>query len=93
MSDPAPATMYQLADQFIALANDLARQHGIESTSAGLRYAAARYNAFEASLKGEDLAAIKQQALDWFGADYLRMLEENLDDHIQRAADQPGASL
>ncbi len=81
-TDEQMSSMYRLADEFIALANELCKKHGLDDTSAAIRYAAARYNAFEASQKAGDLATVKQKSLDWFGGEYLKMLDDNLDQHI-----------
>ncbi|WP_394131382.1 DUF3144 domain-containing protein [Shewanella maritima] len=77
-------TIYQVADQFIALANQLSQQENdLGKVGTGLRYAAARFNAFEAAVKSSDLAAEKQNALEWFSNEYKEMLNENLEDHIK----------
>ncbi|MCG9697653.1 DUF3144 domain-containing protein [Shewanella sp. Isolate11] len=76
-------TIFELADQFIALANELtAQEQDVGKVGTALRFAAARFNAFEASLKAADLAAEKQTALEWFTNEYKDMLSDNLDDHI-----------
>ncbi len=76
-------TIFELADQFIALANELAGQEqDVGKVGTAMRFAAARFNAFEAALKAADLAAEKQAALDWFTNEYKDMLNDNLDDHI-----------
>ncbi|MGL4476563.1 MAG: DUF3144 domain-containing protein [Shewanella sp.] len=77
------ASLYELADQFIALANELAQQQqDVGKVGSALRFAAARFNAFEAALKSADLAAEKDNALEWFSQDFKEMLSDNLDDHI-----------
>ncbi|MBR9726394.1 DUF3144 domain-containing protein [Shewanella intestini] len=82
-------TIYQIADQFIALANQLSQQENdIGKVGTGMRYAASRFNAFEAAIKSTDLAAEKDNALEWFSNEYKEMLDENLKDHI---AYPPGA--
>lgn len=76
-------TIFQLADQFIALANELSSQEqDVGKVGTALRFAAARFNAFEASLKSADLVAEKENALEWFSKEYRDMLNDNLDDHI-----------
>jgi len=76
-------TMYQIADQFIALANQLSQQENdIGKVGTAMRFASARYNAFEAAIKSTDLAAEKDNALEWFSNEFKAMLNENLDDHI-----------
>ncbi|GLP97266.1 DUF3144 domain-containing protein [Paraferrimonas sedimenticola] len=82
-------TMYQLADEFIALANKLSQQHkDLGKTGAALRFAAARFNAFEASVKTQELEKEKEHALEWFSNEFKQMLEVNLDDHIAMAKRQ-----
>ncbi|MEC4725014.1 DUF3144 domain-containing protein [Shewanella sp. D64] len=77
-------TIFQLADQFIALANELsATEQDVSKVGTALRFAASRFNAFEAALKSADLAAEKDNALEWFVNEYKGMLSDNLDDHIK----------
>lgn len=78
-------TMYDLADQFIALANEQAQQQGTESVGTAIRYAASRYNAFETTLAAEDLPAERDRFLVALTEDYRKMLVENLDLYIQQA--------
>tara|TARA_R110002051_G_C8597793_1_gene479913 strand:+ start:250 stop:585 length:336 start_codon:yes stop_codon:yes gene_type:complete len=76
-------TMYQIADQFIALANQLSQQENdIGKVGTAMRFASARFNAFEASIKSANLAAEKDHALAWFSDEFKAMLKENLEDHI-----------
>ncbi|MCF1429170.1 MAG: DUF3144 domain-containing protein [Shewanella sp.] len=76
-------SLYQLADQFIALANELVQEEqDLGKVGTALRFAAARFNAFEAAIKSADLANEKDNALKWFTAEYKDMLSDNLDDHI-----------
>ncbi|GLS82427.1 DUF3144 domain-containing protein [Paraferrimonas haliotis] len=86
-------TMYQLADEFIALANKLFQEEkDIGKAGAAIRFAAARFNAFEASLKAQDLSKEKEHALEWFVNEYKQMMEVNLDDHIAMAAREQEAA-
>ncbi|MCH1929764.1 DUF3144 domain-containing protein [Shewanella sp. A25] len=83
MTETSNTTIFELADQFIALANQLSQQEeDVGKVGTALRFAAARFNAFEAAIKSADLVAEKQEALNWFSAEYREMLNENLDDHI-----------
>ena len=77
---------YEIADKYIDLANELAKS--IEPTNIGtaLRYAAARYNTFEASLNTNDLAKEKDKMIDLLVDDYRKMLNANMDDYIQLIA-------
>ncbi|QSX34395.1 DUF3144 domain-containing protein [Shewanella avicenniae] len=84
MTDANKATtIFELADQFIALANELSQaEQDVGKVGTALRFAAARYNAFEAAIKSSDLANEKDSALDWFSNEYREMLQDNLEDHI-----------
>ncbi|WOT04529.1 DUF3144 domain-containing protein [Shewanella youngdeokensis] len=79
-------TIFEIADQFIALANEIAsKEQDVGKVGTGLRFAAARFNAFEASIKSSDLAAEKDNAVEWFSGEFKEMLKENIDDHINQA--------
>ena len=83
MTDTSNTTIYELADQFIALANQLSQQEAdVGKVGTALRFAAARFNAFEAAIKSADLGAEKDSALEWFSCEFKEMLSDNLDDHI-----------
>jgi hypothetical protein len=79
-------SLRSVADQFIALANELAKDGDRGTVGMAIRYAAARYNAFEASMSSYDLIRDKEKILDMFSDDYKKMLLENIDDHINRPA-------
>jgi len=83
MTDTSNTTIYELADQFIALANQLSQQEAdVGKVGTALRFAAARFNAFEAAIKSADLGAEKESALEWFSSEFKEMLSDNLDEHI-----------
>ncbi len=71
-----------MADRFIELANELTKTEPKERVGAAIMFAAARYNAFEASSKSDDLAKDKLDALNWYSKEYRRMLDANIDDLI-----------
>ena len=75
---------FALADNFINLANELAKTAGTSDTGAALRYAAARYNTFEASLSTNNLAEEQQKMVDMLCDDFRKMLDINMQDYIQR---------
>lgn len=79
-------SMYELANQFIDLANELAQQDRSGTVGTAIRYAAARYNAFEASLQSDDLAGEKEKVLEMFIEDYRNMMDTNLDQYIELAS-------
>lgn len=91
MSDDIdPKAVYAIADKFIALANELATDDDSGNVGMGIRYAAARYNAFESSLMTKDLAGDKEKMLAMFTDDFNKMMSENLDDYIRHLAEQAG---
>ncbi|HCM75798.1 MAG TPA: hypothetical protein DIS90_05425 [Cytophagales bacterium] len=71
-----------MADKFIELANEFTKTESKERVGAAIMFAAARYNAFEASSKSENLRKDKNDALDWYTREYKRMLDANMDDLI-----------
>ena len=82
--------LFDMADQFIDVANRLVEEHGQElgRVGAAIRYAAARFNAHEASYKSDDLEADKEDALSWFTEQYRKMLIDNIDEHIEMALER-----
>jgi AraC-like DNA-binding protein len=79
---------YKIADQFINLANEIAATAGSAAVGTAIRYAAARYNTFEASLGSTDLAADRDKFITMLCDDFRAMLGVNMDDYIQRLQQQ-----
>ena len=73
--------MYDYADKFINLANELSKSDNSGSVGVGLRYAAARYCAFEASLQTNNLAEDKDKHLEFFVNAFTKMLQMNLEEY------------
>lgn len=74
----------QMADSFIDRANELAESNSRENVSMALLYAASRYNAHVVSQHSEDEASYAKdipRAREFFSEQYLRMLDENLEDY------------
>lgn len=84
MADRQFASLYKTADQFIAQANTLIENTDLATIAAGLRYAAARFAAFEASLQTDDLRRDKAEALDAYLNEFRKMLDENLEQYIEQ---------
>ena len=80
--------LYNAADKFIAMANALAQNDPSGIAGTALRYAAARYSAFEASLMSQNLEADKAKMHDLFLQDFSQMMNENLDSYIRHLAAQ-----
>ena len=73
--------MYDYADKFINLANEMCKSDNSGAVGVGLRYAAARYCAFEASLQTNNLAEDKDKHLEFFVNAFTDMLRMNLEDY------------
>ena len=84
MSDLQFAPLYKIADQFISQANSLTESTDLATLAAGLRYAAARFAAFEASLQTDDLHHHKAEALEAYLNEFRTMLDVNLDQYIEQ---------
>lgn len=81
MSEPIPEdakAFFELANRFVAQANDLAGEHGRARVAAALLYAASRYGAFAWAMSGAPGRQTPEEALDIFGAQYRKMMEDNL---------------
>jgi Protein of unknown function (DUF3144) len=86
--DKQDIPFYELADQYINLANELAQSQGSANVGTALRYAAARYNCFEASMSTQDLPADADKMVEQLCADFREMLKVNMQDHIAIAAQE-----
>lgn len=75
--------MYDIADKFINLANEIVKTDTSGAVGTALRYAAARYSAFEASMRTNALAAEKENQLQLFSNDFTNMLQINIEDYIK----------
>ena len=74
------------ADAFIQLANEQTDHASVEQTGFSLLYAAARFNSFLVYTtvnSAEEMAAQRQKAIEYFSDQYVRMLTENIDDHVE----------
>ncbi len=79
---------YTCADNFINLANELTQKDNSGKVGAALRFAAARYSAFESSLIAKDMEKEKDEIKDKLLKDYTLMLEENLQSYIRHLKDK-----
>jgi len=75
--------LYTNADKFINLANILVKDDTSGMVGSGLRYASARYTAFELSISDRDLVKEKETIKEELLKDYSLMLDENLDVYIR----------
>ena len=76
---------YNRADAIIHLANDQLAGISRGKVSASCMYATARFNAWVSACghaSAEDMAAAKEETVEYFTKQYRAMLEENMDDYI-----------
>ena len=77
---------FERADAYITLANDQATDVSRGKVSASMMFATARFNAWVSASgtdSGEELASVKDEAVEYFVGEYRKMLEENLDEYIE----------
>ena len=67
--------MYDMADKFINLANEINKSDKSANVVVAIRYAAARYCAFEASMLTKNLAEDKDKQLQLYTDDLRKMLQ------------------
>jgi hypothetical protein len=69
---------FEVANRFVALANELAGEHGQPRVAAAILWAASRYGAFTWAMSGAPANQPAAEALDLFEAQYRKMMEDNL---------------
>ena len=81
---------YDRADEHIYLSNDqITEGIGKGKVSASFMYSLARFNAYVSACgfdKVEEMIESKEETIEYFAAEYKKMLEENLDDYISNFA-------
>ncbi len=85
MTQSVDMAIFDMADEFIAVANRLLEEErkDLGKISAAIRYAAARFSAHEAACRSADLAADKDKARIWYTEQFEKMVTENLDQHLE----------
>jgi hypothetical protein len=81
---------FERADAYITIANEQAANVGRGKVSASLMFATARFNAWVSASgteSSEELASVKEEALEYFLNEYRQMLEENLNEYIEHFDD------
>jgi hypothetical protein len=84
------ADFYNRADAVIHLANEQLAKIGRGKVSASCMYATARFNAWVTACgcnSAADMRAAREETIDYFTKQYRAMLEENLDDYIDKYAE------
>ncbi len=80
---------YEMADAYIALANKQSGKTDQGTVSATFLYAAARFNTFlvaQASDSAEQFSSRKEEIMEYFMAEYKKMLEEHFEDYSKNFA-------
>ena len=75
--------MFDYADKFINLANEMSQSENPGNIGVAMRYAAARYSAYEATLRTDNLAEEKDKHLQFFTNTFTEMLQSNFEDYIK----------
>ena len=86
MKSDTDKEFFERADAYITLANEQATTVSRGKVSASMMFATARFNAWVSASgteSGEELASVKDEALDYFLSEYRKMLEENLDEYVE----------
>ena len=86
MNPDTDKEFFERADAYITLANEQAANVTRGKVSASMMFATARFNAWVSASgteSGEELASVKEEAIEYFTAEYRKMLEENLGEYIE----------
>jgi hypothetical protein len=73
--------MYDNADKFIGLANEMSKTVSPGEIGIAFRYAAARYSAFEASMRTKNLTEDKDKHIEFFAKTFTEMLQMNFEEY------------
>ncbi len=77
---------YERADAHIHLSNDQISGYVAKGkVSASMMYATARFNSWVSACgwnSAEEMAAAKEETIEYFLPEYRKMLDENMDDYI-----------
>ena len=90
MKSDVDKEFFERADAYITVANEQAANVGRGKVSASMMFATARFNAWVSASGTEsrdELASVRQEALEYFVNEYRQMLEENLDEYIEHFDD------
>ena len=78
---------YERADAHIHLSNDQISEDVTKGkVSASMMYATARFNSWVSACgwnSAEEMAASKEETIEYFVTEYRKMLDENMDDYIK----------
>ena len=83
MAKPDEKMMYDYADEFINLANEIAKSDKSGRVGMAIRFAAARFSIYEVSTQTNTLAEDKDKYLQLLAEDFKKMLQFNIEDYIK----------
>ena len=90
MSSDVDKEFFERADAYITVANEQAAEVNRGKVSASMMFATARFNAWVSASgvdSGDELASVKEEAMEYFVSEYRKMLDENLDEYIEHFDD------
>ena len=77
---------YERADAHIYLSNDQISEEATKGkVSASMMYSTSRFNSWLSACgcrSAEEMAATKEETIEYFVTEYRKMLDENMDDYI-----------
>ncbi len=77
---------YERADAHIHLSNNqITEEIGKGKVSASFMYSAARFNSWVSACgfeNGQEMAESKEEIIEYFSTEYLKMFRENIEDYI-----------
>ena len=85
MAEDVDDGFYKRADAHIDLSNNQLQDAGRGKVSASMMYSLARFNAWISACElesPEQMIEAREQTVEYFTAEYRRMLEENFNDYI-----------
>ena len=81
MDQKSDKELYDNADKFIGLANEMSKTVSPGEIGIAFRYAAARYSAFEASMRTKNLTEDKDKHIEFFAKTFTEMLQMNFEEY------------
>ena len=81
MGQNSDKDIYDNADKFIEVANEMSKTVSPGEIGFAIRYAAARYSAFEASMRTKNLADDKDKHIEFFAKTFTEMLQMNFEEY------------
>ncbi len=82
MDQKNDSAIYEYADEFINLANEMAQADKSGNVGMAIRFAAARFSVFEASTQTNNLALEKDKYFQLIADNFNNVLEFNFEDYI-----------